>query len=200
MRPLGGRPCSASSHRPARSTDDLRGKLRALRTVQGLTLEDLARSVGLSKSALSQIESGRIDPSLETLRRLVQAQKVTLASLFETRAAVDDRVVRHDQRKVFRIPRNQLRYELLSPDLVGKRVEFLRVELDPAKGEKPQPTRTRARSTASSSRAVEMFVEGSTYVLGPGHRIFFHATAPPYVVNAGRRTAVTIWAIAPPTY
>ena len=30
--------------------------------------------------------------------------------------------------------------------------------------------------------------------------IFFHATAPHYVVNAGRRTAVTIWAIAPPTY
>jgi transcriptional regulator with XRE-family HTH domain len=78
VRPLGRRPRSASSHRPARSTDDLRGKLRALRTAQGLTLEDLARSVGLSKSAL--IESGRIDPSLEKQRRLVQALKVTLAT------------------------------------------------------------------------------------------------------------------------
>ena len=201
MRPLGGRPRSASSHRPARSTDDLRGKLRALRTAQGLTLEDLARSVGLSKSALSQIESGRIDPSLETLRRLVQALKVTLASLFETRAAVDDRVVRHDQRKVFHIPRNQLRYELLSPDLVGKRVEFLRVELDPAKGEKPQPYAHEGEEYGIVIRGrVEVFVEGSTYVLGPGDSIFFHATAPHYVVNAGRRTAVTIWAIAPPTY
>ena len=166
MRPLGGRPCSASSHRPARSTDDLRGKLRALRTVQGLTLEDLARSVGLSKSALSQIESGRIDPSLETLRRLVQAQKVTLASLFETRAAVDDRVVRHDQRKVFRIPRNQLRYELLSPDLVGKRVEFLRVELDPAKGEKPAYAHE-GEESASSSAGGSRCSSRSTYVLGP---------------------------------
>ena len=75
------------------------------------------------------VESGRIDPSLDTLRRLVQALKVTLASLLEARSAVDNWVVRRDQRKVFLIARNQL-----SPDLVGKRVEFLRVELDPAQG------------------------------------------------------------------
>ena len=150
MRPLGGRPRSASFHRPARSTDDLRGKLRALRTAQRLTLEDLARSVGLSKSALSQIESGRIDPSLETLRRLV-ALKVTLASLFETRVAVDDRVVRHDQREVFHIPRNQLRYELLSPDLVGKRSSSCAWSSIPRRARSLRPTRTRARSTASSS-------------------------------------------------
>jgi quercetin dioxygenase-like cupin family protein len=45
-----------------------------------------------------------------------------------------------------------------------------------------------------------VFVDESTYVLGPGDSIFFHASAPHYVVNAERSTAVTIWAIALPTY
>jgi hypothetical protein len=50
--------------------------------------------------------------------------------------AVDNRVVRCDQRKVFHTACNQLRYEPLNPDLVGKRVECLRVELDLATGDK----------------------------------------------------------------
>jgi transcriptional regulator with XRE-family HTH domain len=166
-----------------------------------MTLKDLARSVGLSKSALSQIESGRIDPSLDTLRRLAQALKITLASLFETTAAVDNRVVRRKQRKVFHIPRNHLRYELLSPNLVGKRVEFLRVEFDSERGEKPLPYTHEGEEYGIVIRGrVEVFVDGATYILGPGDSIFFHASAPHYVHNAGRGAAVTIWAIAPPTY
>ena len=166
-----------------------------------MTLDDLARSVGLSKSALSQIESGRIDPSLDTLRRLAQALKITLASLFETTAAVDNRVVRRNQRKVFHIPSNHLRYELLSPDLVGKRVEFLRVEFDRGPAEKSQPYTHEGEEYGFVIRGrIEVFVDGATYILGPGDSIFFPASAPHYVHNAGRGVAVTIWAIAPPTY
>jgi len=166
-----------------------------------MTLDDLARSVELSKSALSQIESGKIDPSLDTLRRLAQGLKITLASLFETRTAVDNRVVRRNQRKVFHIPRNHLRYELLSPDLVGKRVEFLRVEFDRESGERPQPYTHEGEEYGIVIRGrVEVFVDGATYVLGPGDSIFFHAMAPHYVHNAGRTSAVTIWAISPPNY
>ena len=60
------------------------------------------------------------------------------------------------------------------------------MELDPAKGEKPQPYAHEGKEFGIVIRGrVEVFVEGSTYVLGPGDSIFFHATAPHYVVNAG---------------
>jgi transcriptional regulator with XRE-family HTH domain len=201
MKPIA---CPASPALPVRwesSRDELSVKLRALRKAQGMTLEDLARTVGLSKSALSQIESGKIDPSLDTLRRLAQGLTITLASLFETRMAVDNRVVRRNQRKVFLIPRNHLRYELLSPDLVGKRVEFLRVEFDRESGERPQPYTHEGEEYGIVIRGrVEVFVDGTTYILGPGDSIFFDATAPHYVHNAGGKSAVMIWAISPPNY
>jgi transcriptional regulator with XRE-family HTH domain len=166
-----------------------------------MTLGDLARTIGLSKSALSQIESGKINPSLDTLRRLAEGLKITLASLFETRTAIDNRVVRRNQRKVFHIPHNHLRYELLSPDLVGKRVEFLRVEFDPASREVPQPYTHEGEEYGIVIRGkVEIFLNGSTYVLDEGDSIFFEATTPHYVRSVGRRNAVTIWAISPPTY
>ena len=190
----------ASDHQESRR-GDLSATLRALRKARGMTLGDLARTVSLSKSALSQIESGKIDPSLDTLRRLAEALKITLASLFETRTSVDNRVVRRNQRKVFSIPRNHLRYELLSPDLIGKRVEFLRVEFDPVAADRPQPYSHEGEEYGIVIRGrVEIFVDGATYLLGPGDSIVFHATAPHYVHNAGRTSAVMIWAIAPPNY
>jgi transcriptional regulator with XRE-family HTH domain len=180
---------------------DLGGRLRALRLQHGLTLERLARAAEMSKSALSQIEGGRIDPSLQTLRRLATCLQTPLASLFETRSSIDQRVVRKGQRKVFRMPRNHLRYELLTPDLQNKRVEFLRVEFeaDSYVTEEPYSHEGEEYGFVIQGR-VEVHVDGTTYRLGPGDSIFFPAKLPHYVRGAGRRKAVMIWAISPPSY
>jgi len=186
---------------PESDAFQLGAKIRELRQAGGWTLEELARSVGLSKSAISQIESGRTEPSLQTVRRLAAALKIPLASLFETRSSLDNRVVRRNARRVFRLPRNHLRYELLSPDLVNKRVEFLRVEMDPDFGKKPEPFAHEGEEYGILIQGkAEVFVDGSTYMLVEGDSIFFHATSPHYVRNAGRTKAVMIWAISPPTY
>jgi transcriptional regulator with XRE-family HTH domain len=201
MKPIVRRSRIDTSDSQQTRTDDLCVTLRARRMAQGLTLQDLARSIGLSKSAVSQIESGKIDPSLDTLRRLAQALKITLASLFETRTTVDDRMVHRHNRKIFHIPRNHLRYELLSPDLVDKRVEFLRVEFGRDGGEEAQPYTHEGEEYGIVIRGrVKAFVDGSTYALGPGDSIFFRAAEPHYIRRAGRGTAVMIWAISPPNY
>jgi transcriptional regulator with XRE-family HTH domain len=180
---------------------DLGARIRDLRLQQGLTLERLARGAEMSKSAISQIESGRMDPSLQTLRRLATCLQTPLATLFATRASVDQRVVRRGERKVFRIPRNRLRYELLTPDLQNKRVEFLRVEFEPSgeAAEEPYAHEGEEYGYVIQGRA-EVHVDGTTYRLGPGDSIFFPAKLPHYVRGAGRRKAVMIWAISPPSY
>ena len=55
--------------------------LRALRTERGLSLGELARAAGLSKSILARIESDGGNPSVETLWRLSLALGVPLGSL-----------------------------------------------------------------------------------------------------------------------
>ena len=180
---------------------ELGKQIRGLRKESGWTLEDLARSIGLSKSAISQIESGKIEPSLHTLRRLAEALKIPLAKLFETRPFDNQPVVRKGERKVFHLSRNRLRYELLSPDLVNKRVEFLRVELDPDPSDGPQPYAHEGEEYGIVIQGkVEIRINATTYILKAGDSIFFHATLPHYVRNAGRTKAVMVWAISPPTY
>jgi transcriptional regulator with XRE-family HTH domain len=57
--------------------------VRALRIDAGLTLADLATAAGLGKSTLAQLESGKANPSVETLWAIAAALRVPFARLVE---------------------------------------------------------------------------------------------------------------------
>lgn len=55
--------------------------LRTFRLKQGLTQQQLAAKAKMSHAFLSNIETGKADPSLSTLKRLAQALGVTVSEL-----------------------------------------------------------------------------------------------------------------------
>jgi transcriptional regulator with XRE-family HTH domain len=57
--------------------------IRSLRLDAGLTLAQLADASGLGKSTLAQLESGRANPSVETLWAIAAALRVPFARLVE---------------------------------------------------------------------------------------------------------------------
>jgi transcriptional regulator with XRE-family HTH domain len=57
--------------------------IRTLRREAGLTLAELASEAGLGKSTLAQLESGRANPSVETLWAIAAALRVSFARLVE---------------------------------------------------------------------------------------------------------------------
>ena len=59
-------------------------RIKALRAERRLQQRQLAEKAGLTPSMVSQIESGRLTPSLHTVGRLAGALGVSIASLFET--------------------------------------------------------------------------------------------------------------------
>ena len=62
----------------ADAPSDLGPRLRAIRTRQGIGLRELARRLDLSPSSISQIETGKIRPSVRTLYALASAFGVTV--------------------------------------------------------------------------------------------------------------------------
>lgn len=67
--------------------------VRALRTAQALSLGDLARASGLSRTILGKIESGAGNPSIETLWRVARALNVPLGALLDEEVGPPVRVV-----------------------------------------------------------------------------------------------------------
>jgi putative transcriptional regulator len=56
-------------------------RLKRIRESKGLTQEELARRIRVSRGYLSRLEMGRHDPPLSLLRRLAKELKTTVADL-----------------------------------------------------------------------------------------------------------------------
>ncbi len=65
----------------------LGGRIRALRQERALQQRQLAEKADLTPSMVSQIESGRLTPSLNTLRKLADALGVPMGALFDGQPA-----------------------------------------------------------------------------------------------------------------
>jgi transcriptional regulator with XRE-family HTH domain len=81
-RTLPGEPAGASDFVRAVATN-----IRSLRRDAGLTLAELAAASDLGKSTLAQLESGRANPSVETLWAIAAALKVPFSRLVEEQRA-----------------------------------------------------------------------------------------------------------------
>jgi len=82
---------------PEETADALARNLRHLRGERGLTLGELAKRAGISRSMLIQVEQKRVNPTLATLVRLGQALDVGLAELVELGRRRRVRVVAGDE-------------------------------------------------------------------------------------------------------
>jgi len=64
-------------------------RLRELRAARGLSLRQLAKEISASPSLLSQVENGKVTPSVDTLYVLARALGVPVASFFGDAAATE---------------------------------------------------------------------------------------------------------------
>ncbi|WP_339820687.1 helix-turn-helix transcriptional regulator [uncultured Paracoccus sp.] len=69
-------------------------RIKELRQARGWTQEQLADLAGTNKGYISQLESGKREPSAETLRSLAAAFNVEAAHMIESSAATDAATVR----------------------------------------------------------------------------------------------------------
>jgi transcriptional regulator with XRE-family HTH domain len=65
-------------------------RLRAERTRRGLTVRGLAQEVGVSASLISQIETGKSQPSVSTLYAITASLDMPLEELFGSESAASD--------------------------------------------------------------------------------------------------------------
>ena len=97
-----------------------------------MNIKDLAKLTGVTSSLLSQIERGLANPSLNTLNAIAKVLEVPLFSFFTTSANTKELVVKADRRKKMILPeRENILYELLSPDLSGA-IELALMKLTPS--------------------------------------------------------------------
>jgi transcriptional regulator with XRE-family HTH domain len=195
-----GTPGSAGAVIGAEAEADPGAALRVLREQRGLTIAALARQVGLSAAAISQIESGTVQPSVTTLRRLAAALGVPVFRFFLPADTAAASVVRRADRKTLGLARSGARYELLTPSLQG-RLEVLEITMDPGQASAPERISHPGEECLviiSGQGALEL---GDDVIdMGPGDAATFQASLPHLLRNTGPAPLLAISAITPPSF
>jgi len=107
--------------------------LQRLRLARGLTLEDLSRIAGVSKSMLSQIEREKANPTIAITWRLANALGVQIGELLSSEVRPVDLIRVADAHEIPTLPGSHAGYSLriLGPmDLAGK-YEWYELTLQP---------------------------------------------------------------------
>jgi transcriptional regulator with XRE-family HTH domain len=193
--------------------DDVPRRLRAERERRGISLRELARRLGISPSAISQIETGRARPSVATLWAIVTELGMSLDDLFAPEgeaaggrdgAAADPHagraagvpVVTEDAREALRLATG-VRWERLTaaadPD-----VDFIWVVYDVGGSSSPDDGFIRHAGHEYGlvlSGRLEVTVGFDARVLGPGDSIDFESTTPHRLRNAGDEPVTGVWVV-----
>ena len=187
-------------------------RLRANRTMRHLTLRELARRVGVSPSLISQIETGRSQPSVGTLYAIATELEVSVDDLLfdgddvrpERRpgsrddpvAPVPGPVQRGHNRRAISLD-SGVRWERLTTQHDDD-VEFLDVVYDVGGASSAAESLTRHAGreyglVLSGRLGVTLVFE--EHVLEPGDSISFASTTPHRLANVGDEPVHAIWCV-----
>jgi transcriptional regulator with XRE-family HTH domain len=200
---------------------DIGPRIRLERTARDVTIRALAREIGVSPSLISQIETGKSQPSVSTLYAITSALGLPLESLFDARPPLQDRAgsvpsAGHDAPGMNYLGADRAKQlgphvgpgerEHLTLDsgvtwqrlgqVPNHHVDFLLVTYQPGGASSREGVLMRHAGTEYGyiiSGELLLTLGFDEHRLGPGDAVCFESTRPHGYRNDGPRPAVGVW-------
>jgi transcriptional regulator with XRE-family HTH domain len=177
-------------------------RIKRKREAQNLLLNELADRVGISSSALSQIEKTKSFPSIITLKKIAGHLHTTVGELVgENEALVNNPVVlRNDMKFVDQNKSGTIIY-LLSHHDINKHMDTYLVRFAKASGIETFFSNITGQIFCHVLEGEIRFkIEEKTYLLKQGDSIYFNAKASKDVVNNYEGLSEMLWVQSPASY
>lgn len=177
-------------------------KIRQLRIDKRLTLEQAAERAGCTPGFLSQVERNQAVPSITMLYAIAQALEVKVTYFFP-RTISGTKVVKADEREMFRFEGSAVAYSLLSTSFPERKLESMLVYLDPLDGTLPFDefrSHPGEEFTYVLEGALRLWIGDSVYDLNPGDSIHFRSTIQHRMENPGDTPMLAFSVITPPVF
>ena len=169
-----------------------------------MSLVALAKAIGRSIGYVSQIERGRSEISISTLKAVSEALGVQISWFFQGYdpkvPAEHGRVVRREHRRRLDFTGTGIEEELLSPTLTGEAEVILSTFAPGARSGEEQVSRMAEQSGYVIEGELELSVGARRVALRAGDSFRFGRGEPFGVQNPCSVTSVSLWVIAPPRY
>jgi transcriptional regulator with XRE-family HTH domain len=176
-------------------------KIRGIRERKGITLKEVAQKAGLSESLISQIETNKVSPAIDTLLRIADILEIDLEYLFmDYKKKKTVNLVRSDERN--KMEYQNVLYEQLSKTIDGDNEHaieayYLEIKQGKEKGSKEYGHKGRELGIIIDGKG-EFIIGGDSFELSKGDSISFDSDVPHVLKNNGQKLLKAYWIVTPP--
>ncbi len=179
-------------------------QVRDLRKARGITLQELAGSIGRSVGYVSQIERNLSIISIPVLKEIADALGVTINWFFQGAALAPaeerDYIVRRDHRRRLDFTGSGVVEELMSPNLTGAFEMILGTFAPGAASGADKYARPGEVGGYLISGSLQLEIGDKSFAIRPGDAFTYPSTEPHRCWNDGDEDAAVLWVLTPPSY
>lgn len=171
---------------------DVGQKIKEIRKLKGMTLQQLSTASGLSSAYLSNLERNVISPTIVQLQKVCSSLNVNITDVLTTHDENKSPVVKANERDVFFSEKGKVKYEMLNNgenDIEGicitveKGINYERTSWGHDYDEIAVITQ--------GSLCIEM--SGKEYIINPGDTIYIPKNTLHTFKNVGDSTCISYW-------
>jgi transcriptional regulator with XRE-family HTH domain len=175
-------------------------RIKRKREMLGMPLSELSKKVGVSVSALSQIENAKAFPSVVTLKAIANSLHTSVGDLIgEFENLTKNPLIKAEDIKYVKANNSDARLFLLSHHDNGKQMEPYMIKFPPG-------AESSDIMTEHSGQGFVFVIEGrllatlndDPYKLEKGDSFYFNSNIGHHLKNSGKSEAKILWVIAPP--
>ncbi len=168
--------------------DDVGERLRALRSLRGISQRELAKRCGVTHSSLSLIEQGKVSPSVSSLKKILDAIPMSVGDFF-TLDLESGRRVFYSVEELADVGSGDVIYKLVGADRRDRALAFM-VETYPPGADTGREMITHQGEEAGVvlEGEIEITIGAESRVLGPGEAYYFDTKVPHRFRNPGSET------------
>jgi len=180
---------------------DVAGRLRQVRKLHKLSQRELAKRAKVSNATISLVESGRLNPSIGNLKRILDGVPVSMAEFFAMEVETEKPKVFFLASELKEIGRDAISYRQVAANLRDRALQILHERFEPGADTGKVPLRHNSEEGGIVIKGrIELTVGDQTRVLEAGDAYYFDSTLPHRFRNTSGAPCELISACTPPSF
>ncbi|SFH66737.1 cupin domain-containing protein [Modicisalibacter xianhensis] len=167
-------------------SDDVGPRLRALRTLRGISQRELAKRCGVTHSSLSLIEQNKVSPSVSSLKKILDAIPISVGDFF-TMDLENRNQVFYRADELPDIGSGDVIYQLVGATRETRALSFI-IETYAAGADTGREMIAHRGEEAGVilEGEIEITIGADSRILGPGEAYYFNTNVPHRFRNPGK--------------
>ncbi|MEM9386563.1 MAG: cupin domain-containing protein [Pseudomonadota bacterium] len=175
-------------------------RLRTIRQRHRLSQRELAKRSGVANASISLIESGKLNPTVSMLKKVLDGVPVSLSEFFSDTDEAQDKVV-YRAGELTEIADGGISFRQVGANLSDRALQFLHESYQPGATTGKHHLRHEGEECGLVlAGRLELTVDGVTETLQPGDAYYFESHRPHSFSNPGKEPCELISACTPPTF